>query len=102
MLGAQHGRAAGDVCAHGGDVVASWSEGLVHQRAHPPRVVVGTILVGNGVMETGSFYCISCDEGSVNQYRQHDGNGEGGRKAPGRTRGPAGFDAVFPSQLRRA
>ena len=40
---------------------------LVHQRAHPPRVVVATILMGSGVMETGSSYCILCDEGWVNQ-----------------------------------
>jgi hypothetical protein len=68
MLGAQRGRAAGEVCAHGGDAGASWCERLGHQRAHPPRIVVATILVGNGVMETGSFYCISYDEAWVNQY----------------------------------
>ena len=61
-------RAAGEGCAHDGDVVANWSERLVHQRAHPPRVVVATVTGWQTAMEAGSFYLTSSGERSVDQY----------------------------------
>lgn len=61
-------RAPSEVCARDGSPGAIESERVVHYRAHPRRVVLATILMGNTVMKTGSFWPGSHDEEAVDQY----------------------------------